>query len=159
MPAIASSSPASGTWATTAPASWVSSRRVGPSRASSSYRPGSPTPRSSTATSTTTATRATTVRPASKRHSFRLPTQVSFNPRISKRIPIGPVALEFIAEAFNLFNRTNLIGVQQNYYNFAGGTLTRVATFGTPCAGSLPCTAVSASSGPRIYQLAAKITF
>jgi outer membrane receptor protein involved in Fe transport len=97
--------------------------------------------------------------PGFARNSFRLPTQVSFNPRISKRIPIGPVALELIAEAFNLFNRTNLIGVQQNYYNFAGGTLTRVATFGTPCGGSLPCTAVNASSGPRTYQLAAKVTF
>ena len=97
--------------------------------------------------------------PGFARNSFRLPTQVSFNPRVSKRIPIGPVALELIAEAFNLFNRTNLIGVQQNYYNFAGGTLTRVATFGTPCGGSLPCTAVNASSGPRTYQLAAKVTF
>ena len=97
--------------------------------------------------------------PGFARNSFRLPTQVSFNPRISKRIPIGPVGLELIAEAFNLFNRTNLIGVQQNYYTFASGTLTRVATFGTPCAGSLPCTAVSASSGPRTYQLAAKVTF
>lgn len=97
--------------------------------------------------------------PGFARNSFRLPTQVSFNPRISKRIPIGPVALELIAEAFNLFNRTNLIGVQQNYYNFAGGALTRVATFGTPCGGSLPCTAVNASSGPRTYQLAAKVTF
>src|SRR6185503_2768442 len=97
--------------------------------------------------------------PGFERNSFRLPTQVSFNPRISKRIPIGPVALELIAEAFNLFNRTNLIGVQQNYYNFAGGTLTRVATFGTPCGGGLPCTAVNASSGPRTYQLAAKVTF
>jgi outer membrane receptor protein involved in Fe transport len=97
--------------------------------------------------------------PGFARNSFRLPTQVSFNPRVSKRIPIGPVGLELIAEAFNLFNRTNLIGVQQNYYSFAGGQLTRVATFGTPCAGSLPCTAVNASSGPRTYQLAAKVTF
>jgi outer membrane receptor protein involved in Fe transport len=97
--------------------------------------------------------------PGFARNSFRLPTQVSFNPRISKRIPIGPVGLELIAEAFNLFNRTNLIGVQQNYYNFAGGQLTRVKTFGTPCGGSLPCTALAASSGPRTYQLAAKLTF
>jgi outer membrane receptor protein involved in Fe transport len=97
--------------------------------------------------------------PEFERNSFRLPTQVSFNPRISKRIPIGPVSLELIGEAFNLFNRTNLIGVQQNYYSFANGQLTRVSTFGTPCGGSLPCTALSASSGPRTYQLAAKVTF
>ena len=97
--------------------------------------------------------------PGFSRNSFRLPTQVSFNPRIAKRIPIGPVSLELIGEAFNLFNRTNLIGVQENYYNYANGTLTRVATFGTPCAGGLPCTAVSASSGPRTFQLAAKVTF
>ena len=97
--------------------------------------------------------------PGFSRNSFRLPTQVSFNPRIAKRIPIGPVSLELIGEAFNLFNRTNLIGVQENYYSFANGQLTRVATFGTPCGGSLPCTAVSASSGPRTYQLAAKVTF
>ena len=97
--------------------------------------------------------------PGFARNSFRLPTQVSFNPRLSKRIPIGPVAIELIAEAFNLFNRDNLIGVQQNYYTFASGSLTRVATFGTTCAGSLPCTAVNASSGQRTYQLAAKVTF
>ncbi|HMA17773.1 MAG TPA: TonB-dependent receptor, partial [Thermoanaerobaculia bacterium] len=97
--------------------------------------------------------------PGFERNSFRLPTQVSFNPRIAKRIPIGPVSLELIGEAFNLFNRTNLIGVQQNYYTFANGQLSRVATFGTPCAGSLPCTAVNASTGARTYQLAAKVTF
>jgi outer membrane receptor protein involved in Fe transport len=97
--------------------------------------------------------------PEFERNSFRLPTQYSFNPRLAKRIPIGPVNLELIAEAFNLFNRDNLIGVQQNYYTFANGALTRVATFGTTCAGSLPCTAVNASTGPRTYQLAAKVTF
>jgi outer membrane receptor protein involved in Fe transport len=97
--------------------------------------------------------------PGFSRNSFRLPTQVSFNPRIAKRIPIGPVELELIGEAFNLFNRSNVIGVQENYYSLANGQLTRVATFGIPCGGSLPCTAVSASSGPRTYQLAAKVTF
>ncbi|HEX9149992.1 MAG TPA: TonB-dependent receptor, partial [Thermoanaerobaculia bacterium] len=97
--------------------------------------------------------------PEFERNSFRLPTQVSFNPRVAKRIPIGPVSLELIGEAFNLFNRSNAIGVQQNYYTFANGSLTRVTTFGTPCAGGLPCTAVNASTGPRTYQLAAKVTF
>jgi outer membrane receptor protein involved in Fe transport len=97
--------------------------------------------------------------PGFSRNSFRLPTQVSFNPRLSKRIPIGPVSLELIGEAFNLFNRTNAIGVQQNYYTFANNQLSPVATFDTPCGGSLPCTALSASSGPRTYQLAARVSF
>jgi hypothetical protein len=87
------------------------------------------------------------------RNSFRLPAQVSLDPRISKTFGFGPVRLELIAEAFNLLNNSNVSGVRTVYYSYnaVGGkpTLVTQAAFGTP----------TASSGPRTIQLAAKIVF
>ncbi len=89
--------------------------------------------------------------PGFGRNSFRLPTQFSVNPRIGKHIPLGPVDLELIAEAFNIFNNNNVSGVSTTYYSFnaAANTLTRLSSFETR----------TSSSGPRIVQLAAKVTF
>ena len=76
-------------------------------------------------------------------------TLVTFDPRIARDIPIGPTKLQLIWEAFNLFNRDNINGVDTTYYSVAGTTLTRSTTFGRPLA----------SSGERIMQLAVKLTF
>src|SRR6266496_6150101 len=42
------------------------------------------------------------------RNTFRLPSQFSVNPRITRHIPIGPIDVELIAEAFNVFNNKNV---------------------------------------------------
>jgi hypothetical protein len=54
-----------------------------------------------------------------------------------------------IWEAFNLFNRDNISGVDTTFYSVSGTTLTRAANFGRPLA----------SAGERIMQLAVKVAF
>ena len=98
--------------------------------------------------------------PGTARNSQRLPSLLSVDPRISRHITMGPVDLELIAEAFNVFNAKNVIGLQSIQYRFAGGQLTPNTTLLTPCSGGRGCTAaIAASTGPRILQLAAKVGF
>lgn len=98
--------------------------------------------------------------PGTSRNGERLPSLFSVDPRISKLIPIGPVDIELIAEAFNVFNAHNVIGLQSIQYRFTGGQLVPNTTFLTPCNTGRGCTAaVAASTGPRIVQLAAKVAF
>jgi outer membrane receptor protein involved in Fe transport len=87
--------------------------------------------------------------PGVGRNTYRLPTQISLDPRITKEIPIGPVRLQLIAEAFNVLNRSNVSSVNTTYYSLVSGKLVPQASFGTPLA----------SSGARIVQLAAKLIF
>jgi hypothetical protein len=87
--------------------------------------------------------------PGTERNEFRLPSIVTVDPRITRDIPMGPARLQLIWEAFNLFNRDNISGVDTTYYSVSGTTLTRTTTFGRPLV----------SAGERIMQLAAKISF
>lgn len=89
------------------------------------------------------------IAPGTVRNQFRLPSIVTFDPRIAREIPIGPARLQLIWEAFNLFNRDNISNVDATYYSVAGTTLTRTTTFGRPLL----------STGERIMQVAAKISF
>jgi outer membrane receptor protein involved in Fe transport len=89
------------------------------------------------------------IAPGTARNEFRLPSVVTFDPRVSREIPMGSARLQLIWEAFNLFNRDNISGVDTTYYSVAGTTLTPATTFGRPLV----------SAGERIMQLAAKITF
>jgi len=98
--------------------------------------------------------------PGTSRNSQRLPSLFSVDPRISKHIVMGPVDLELIGEAFNVFNNKNVIGLQSLQYVFASGQLRPNTTLGIPCTGGRGCTAaIAASTGPRIVQLAAKASF
>ncbi|HVE65237.1 MAG TPA: hypothetical protein VNC59_01555, partial [Thermoanaerobaculia bacterium] len=104
--------------------------------------------------------------PGAPRNGERLPSILSVDPRISRHFRFGPVDLELIAEAFNVFNRDNVIGIQTNEYRLATVAgqpqLQPLATFRTPCAGGRGCTAqapASAGAGPRTYQLAARLSF
>jgi hypothetical protein len=96
--------------------------------------------------------------PGFARNSFRLPSQFSVDPRVTKDIGLFSGArLQLIAEAFNLLNAHNVTVVRNTYYavtNTAGVpsklTLQDAANpFGLP----------TTSFGPRILQFAAKITF
>ena len=87
--------------------------------------------------------------PGFTRNSLNLPTQMSFDPRITKEFGFGAVRLQLIAEAFNLFNRSNVSGVRNVYYSFTGGRLVRTTNFQEELV----------STGPRIIQLAAKVIF
>ena len=98
--------------------------------------------------------------PGTSRNSQRLPSLFSVDPRISKHLPMGPVDLELIAEAFNVFNAKNVIGLQSIRYRYTGGQLVPNTTFLTPCTTGQGCTAaIAASTGPRILQLAGKVSF
>ncbi|HEY3349910.1 MAG TPA: carboxypeptidase regulatory-like domain-containing protein [Thermoanaerobaculia bacterium] len=88
--------------------------------------------------------------PGYSRNTERYPMFMSWDPRVTKDIPIGPVNLQLIAEAFNVLNRSNVIAVSQPFWRVnAGQTLAPVAAYGTP----------TSSAGPRIIQLAAKVIF
>jgi outer membrane receptor protein involved in Fe transport len=90
------------------------------------------------------------IAPGTTRNEFRLQSLVTFDPRVSREFPIGNARLQLIWEAFNLFNRDNINGVDTTYYSVSNNTvLTRATTFGRPLS----------SSGERIMQLAAKVTF
>jgi outer membrane receptor protein involved in Fe transport len=90
--------------------------------------------------------------PGFRRNSQRLPSQLSVDPRIARDIPLfGDAKLQLIAEAFNVFNRDNISGVNRTRYAYNATTfvLTPSATYGTP----------TATAGQRIVQLAAKLSF
>jgi outer membrane receptor protein involved in Fe transport len=89
------------------------------------------------------------IAPGTSRNEFRLPSVVTFDPRIAREIPIGRGRVQLIWEAFNLFNRDNITGVDTTYYSVAGTTLTRNSIFGRP----------TVSAGERIMQLAIKVLF
>jgi hypothetical protein len=89
--------------------------------------------------------------PGTTRNQFRLPSIVTFDPRVARDINLGRQRIQLIWEAFNLFNRDNINGVDQTYYGVVAGTttLTRGTTFGRPLS----------SVGERIMQLAVKLMF
>jgi outer membrane receptor for ferrienterochelin and colicin len=90
--------------------------------------------------------------PGTTRNQFRLPSQFDLAPRVTRDFNVFRGArLQLIAEAFNVLNRHNVSGVNvtRYSYNATTNTLTPLATFQTP----------TSSVGPRIMQVAAKVTF
>jgi outer membrane receptor protein involved in Fe transport len=87
--------------------------------------------------------------PGFARNSYRYPSYFSVDPRLSKRFDFGPVGLELIAEAFNVFNAKNVIGRRLTYYSLISGQLVYQTNFNQP----------TLSAGPRVVQLAAKVSF
>ncbi|MDQ3283932.1 MAG: hypothetical protein M3Q69_21215, partial [Acidobacteriota bacterium] len=94
---------------------------------------------------------ANDVAPGFRRNSMRLPSQFSVDPRITRDIAFGAARLQLIAEAFNVLNRSNVSNVNRTYYSYSSSAqeLTPLTTFNTP----------TVSVGPRIIQLAAKLSF
>jgi outer membrane receptor protein involved in Fe transport len=89
------------------------------------------------------------IAPGTGRNEFRLPSIVTFDPRVARDLVFGQTRVTLIWEAFNLFNRDNISSVDATLYSVNGTTLTRSTTFGRPLA----------SAGERIMQLAVKVTF
>ena len=87
--------------------------------------------------------------PGTTRNQFRLPAQVTLDPRIARDIPAPRARVQLIFEAFNLLNRDNFSNVRTGRFSAAGTTLAPVSNFGE----------FVSSTGPRIVQLATKITF
>jgi hypothetical protein len=96
--------------------------------------------------------------PGFARNSFRLPDQISIDPRLTKEIGLFSGArVQLIAEAFNLFNNSNVSGVRTTYeaVTNTGGVPTKL----TVQDATNPFKSATLSSGPRILQFAAKVTF
>jgi hypothetical protein len=80
----------------------------------------------------------------------------SFDLRVSKTFNIGErVRIQPMAEVFNLFNVTNVLGFSKSNYSGFGNTLGS-ATFGQPVT---TAGGVFGSGGPRAFQFAARVTF
>lgn len=87
------------------------------------------------------------------RNTYVGPEFATWDVRVSKDIPLAGanerVKLRLIGEAFNLTNRANFNGIQTGLYLFAGGIFRPTTNFG----------ATQSTFDPRIFQIAAKITF
>ncbi|MCM3900726.1 MAG: TonB-dependent receptor, partial [Pyrinomonadaceae bacterium] len=76
--------------------------------------------------------------------------------RVSKTFNVGEhVRIQPLAEVFNLFNVTNVLGVSKSNYSGFGNTLGS-ANFGKPVT---TAGGVFGSGGPRAFQFAARVTF
>lgn len=67
------------------------------------------------------------------RNIFRAPSQATVDLRVSRRFRFTEsMNLEFLAEAFNLFNRVNVTSVENTLYDVVGTTLVARDDFGRP---------------------------
>ena len=98
--------------------------------------------------------------PGLPRNTFTLPSTVSLDPRVTRNVKLTErTRLQFIAEAFNVFNRANIAGLNQTQFSRSTST-TVCGVAGTPCL--VPQRAFQSPTstlGPRIGQLAIKFVF
>jgi outer membrane receptor protein involved in Fe transport len=104
--------------------------------------------------------------PGTVRNQFTTPSVYQLDARITRNIPFNEsVRLRLMLEAFNLFNRANVVTVNTTAFNFStagGGTLTAppfVTAFGTPRTFSSPASGTTTFATPRQLQLAIKFDF
>ena len=107
---------------------------------------------------------ATDRTPRLGRDTFCLPAIISLDPRVTRNMPLNErVKLQLIWEAFNVLNHTNVTGVRTTQFSLSTAVgVCRMA--GAPClvpqnTGLSAFGTPTATSGPRIMQLSAKIAF
>ncbi len=107
--------------------------------------------------------------PGLPRNTFRLPSTFTLDPRVTRNFRVAEdYKLQFIFEAFNIFNHGNVYEVNRTQFSRSTSTsatgcnaptgplnpcLVPQAAFGTPVSPIVPY------AGPRIIQLAAKFIF
>src|SRR6266446_755574 len=107
---------------------------------------------------------ATDRTPGLGRDTLYLPTTVSLDPRVTRNLQFTErVRLQFIGEAFNALNHGNISGVRTTQFSRSTAT-TACGIAGTPCLvpqniGAAAFGTPTATSGPRIMQLAVKFLF
>jgi len=88
--------------------------------------------------------------PATTRNQYRLPWQMSFNPRASRDFHFGNGReVSVIWEAFNLTNRANYVAADDILYAMTATGLQRNPLFGRS----------TAQDQGRMMQVAARVTF
>ncbi|HEX8291736.1 MAG TPA: TonB-dependent receptor [Pyrinomonadaceae bacterium] len=104
--------------------------------------------------------------PGTRRNQFTTPSVYQLDARVTRNFPFSEsVRLRLMLEAFNIFNRANVVTVNTTAFNFStagGGTLTApsfVTAFGTPRTFSSPASGTTTFATPRQLQLAVKFDF
>jgi outer membrane receptor protein involved in Fe transport len=112
------------------------------------------------------ANRANDRLPGTVRNQFTTPSVYQLDARITRNIPFTEsMRVRLILEAFNVFNRANVVTVNNTFYNFtttAGGRLeapSLLTAFGTPRSFSSPASGTTTFATPRQLQLAIKFDF
>jgi outer membrane receptor protein involved in Fe transport len=104
--------------------------------------------------------------PGTVRNQFTTPSVYQVDARVTRNISFTEsMRVRLVLEAFNVFNRANVVLVNNTFYNFAttaGGRLespNAVSAFGTPRSFSSPASGTTTFATPRQLQLAIKFDF
>ena len=104
--------------------------------------------------------------PGTVRNQCTTPSVYQFDVRLTRALRLGEkMRIKLIGEAFNIFNRSNVVLVNTTFFNYSGGsagTLTApspVTAFGTPRSFSSPASGTTTFASPRQIQLAIKFDF
>lgn len=104
--------------------------------------------------------------PGTVRNQFTSPAVYQFDMRLTRAFHFGEkMRLQLIAEAFNIFNRSNVVLVNNTFFNYSGGTAgvltapSALTAFGTPRSFSSPASGTTTFATPRQVQLAIKFDF
>jgi hypothetical protein len=102
--------------------------------------------------------------PGSPRDSFYAPSMLSLDPRLARTVRVGRrSSLQLAWEAFNVFNRANIIAVRTTQYAYSKDQAA-CGIAGAPCLvpqdrGLTAFGTPVMSAGPRIMQLSARFVF
>lgn len=104
--------------------------------------------------------------PGTVRNQFTSPAVYQFDVRLTRAIRLGEkMKIRLIGEAFNIFNRSNVVLVNNIFFNYSGGTAgvltapSPVTAFGTPRSFGSPASGTTTFASPRQIQLAVKFDF
>jgi outer membrane receptor protein involved in Fe transport len=101
--------------------------------------------------------------PGTARNQFTTPSVYQFDARITRVIPFSEsMRVRLMLEAFNIFNRANVVTVNNTIFNLTGGVLvapSAVTAFGTPRTFSSPASGTTTFATPRQLQLGVKFDF
>jgi len=108
--------------------------------------------------------RATDRVPGTVRNQFTTPAIYQFDARIQRSIKFTErLRLRLIAEAFNLFNRSNVATVNNTFFVYSGGAAGTLSfpsvPFGSPRTFGSPASGTTTFATPRQVQLAIKFDF
>jgi hypothetical protein len=104
--------------------------------------------------------------PGTVRNQYTSPSVYQFDVRLTRLIHLGEkMRVQLIGEAFNIFNRSNVVLVNNTFFNYSGGTAgtltspAAVSAFGTPRSFASPASGTTTFATPRQIQLAIKFDF
>ncbi len=101
--------------------------------------------------------------PGTRRNQFTTPAIYQLDARLTRSLRFTEsVRLRLILEAFNVFNRANVVTVNNTFFNFAGNNLTlpsAATPFGSPRTFGSPASGTTTFATPRQLQLALQFDF